>query len=561
MVSCGHAPSRRPCAGTRQMNIRTTVTRIVATALLCASASIATAQSYEKTDPGAEPKTPLHPDLPPKPTNPGESPQPAERGAPTEGATPSMPGVERGPLVTPAGRRDEPEPPTTAPSGAQPPQMRQGAPDAAARPQGIPDAKTLPPSLLSKKSPDDESLPPAGEPVGEGAARISVKVLGVDGEKYNAPLAHQQIELSVIRPPHDVVATHVAVTGADGIAHVNVVPGDTLQGFARLLKDGTETFAPNGVLIEDAGDYELTIQDKAVVQDESVVFAPRVITIVELWEDYIVFTQIFRLATDQPVVFQAAKGGRDAGLRIPLPDGASGVNVVQPRQSAESVGDAVMYRGEILPAGEAGEAPTLIVRYSIKHSNQSKLEWAQNFPFDVENLSLVVPQKSQHERHENLDVAIDVPLCDDENRAANEMCFSHIDKSAEGVDMLRGTAVRVAHSGNVRAGGQMHVATTGWPADPHLGRWAAGFAAFGGLLLAGLMWMRGRARGTHKESEIARLENERNAILKRVDHLEQQLADAAILEMDYEAEKERIIGELALVERRIRGLGVAAEHG
>ena len=43
--------------------------------------------------------------------------------------------------------------------------------------------------------------------------------------------------------------------------------------------------------------------------------------------------------------------------------------------------------------------------------------------------------------------------------------------------------------------------------------------------------------------------------------LEQKLAEAAILEMDYAAERERIIGELALVERRLRGLLVAPAHG
>src|SRR5699024_1518503 len=154
-------------------------------------------------------------------------------------------------------------------------------------------------------------------------------------------------------------------------------------------------------------------------------------------------------------------------------EGATGVRVVQPPNQAEAVGDAVMFRGKILPAGEAGEAPTMIVRYSLKHSNVAKVAWNQDFPFDVENLSLVVPQISQHDRHPNLNVLLDVPLCDDADRDPNVMCFSHVDETAEGVDMLRGTAVRVAHSGTVRSGGQMRVETSGWPADPHYARWAA----------------------------------------------------------------------------------------
>lgn len=549
------------------MNIRTILAPMIVVAAVCVSASTAFGQTAPPPAYGAqkpassEPEVPLHPEYPPQGANPIQPSGTPERGAPTEDSTPSLPGLERKPLVTPAGRRDEADPPTLEPSGAEAPQMGAGTKTDEVRPEGVPDKDTLPPSMLSKKESDHDALPPAGDVVGEGDALIEVQVKGAVGDSYNAPLANQRVELSIIRPPHEVIDTRMAVSGDDGIARFRVQSGQELQGFARLLKGEREVFAPNGIRVESAGQYELTIQDKPVVSDASVVFAPRVITIVELWEDYLVFTQIFRLATDQPVIFEAEAGGRGAGLHIPVPDGAAGINVVQPTQAAEAVGDGVMFRGKILPAGEAGEAPTLIMRYSIKHSNVAKVAWSQVFPFDVENLSLVVPQISQHERHKNLNVLIDVPLCDDEGRADNEMCFSHIDEAAEGVDMLRGTAVRVAHSGTVRAGGRLEARTSGWPADPHLARWAAGFASIAAFLLVGLLWMRGRMRGTDEESELTRLKLERKAILKRVDDLEQQLADAAILEMDYEARKERIIGELALIERRIRGQRVTAEHG
>lgn len=506
-----------------------------------------------------EPQSPRIPALPPSNADPQQPPSPEGPGAPSEEGAPSLPGVERGPLVTPAGRRDDTPPPTEMPEGQAPPMMQQNAGDA--RPDGVPDADVLPSATTEDGAVDVDELPAPGESVGEGDAVIEVHTRGHIDDDYQAPLAEQIVELSVIQPPHTVVQTLVAVTDDEGIARFRADTGETLQAFARMLKDDKEIFAPTGVLLDEAGSHTLTIQDKPIVDDESVVFAPRIITIVELWEDYIVFTQIYRLATDQPVVFQAKEGGREAGFRIPVPEGATGVNVVQPPGQAESVGDAVMYRGKIHPAGEAGEAPTLIVRYSIKHSNVAKLNWVQEFPFDVENLSLVVPQISQHERHENLNVLLDVPLCDADDHDPDVMCFSHIDESAEGVDMLRGTAVRVAHSGTVRAGGRLEALTSGWPADPHYGRWAAGIAALGGLLLGVLIWLRGRRREQGVEGELARLKREREAILQRVDDLEEQLADAAILEMDYEAEKERIVGELALVERRIRGQQSAAEHG
>lgn len=406
-----------------------------------------------------------------------------------------------------------------------------------------------------------ENLPAAGAIIGEGDARIRVTVRGQGDGRYDAPLAGQPVELSVIRPPHQVVETLVAVTGSDGVATFQATSGAGLQAFARYLLPEREVFAPTGIALTTAGEHSLAIQDTPVVRDTSVIFSPRLITIAELWEDYIVFTQVISLATDQPVIFEAEKGGRDAGYRIPLPKGAAGVRVVQPAEQAESVGDAVMFRGRILPAGEAGEAPTLIVRYSLRHNNAAKVAWTQEFPFDVENLSVVIPQTSQHAKHPRLNVDIQVPLCGDAGPVGGVMCFAEYSDSAEGVQMLQGSAVRLARGGRVPAGGRMEIVTTGWPADPHIARWAAGFAVLFAAFLAFLLVRRSKASSRAQADGLTRLNREKEAILHRVDQLEEQLADAAILEIDYEAERERIIGELALVERRIRSFENPAVHG
>lgn len=403
-------------------------------------------------------------------------------------------------------------------------------------------------------------LPPAGQTVGEGTATVDVTVQGLAGERFDAPLEGQVVELTVLRPPHDVVERLVAVTGADGVARFAVVATEGLQAFARLLRDGKETFAPTGVNLRADADHQLTIHDTPIVTDPSSVFASRIVTVVELWEDYLVFTQVFHLATDQPVIFEAGGEGRDAGYRIPLPDGAVGVRVVQPADKAESVGDAVMFRGQIRQAGEGEQAPTLIVRYSLRHDNVKKVAWSQVFPFDVENLSVVVPQTSQHEKHPTLDVSLTVPLCD-ESAAPGVMCFNELSDQAEGVQMLQGAAVRLARGGRVSAGGRMDVITTGWPSDPHIARWASALAVLMAAVFGAVMVRRARTRGATVQDDESRLLAEREGILARVDVLEQKLADAAILEMDYQAERERIIGELALVERRLRHLSDAQAHG
>lgn len=403
-------------------------------------------------------------------------------------------------------------------------------------------------------------LPPAGAPIGEGTTTVDVTVTGLAGERYDAPQPGKVVELSVLRPPHDVVERLIAVTGEDGVARFRVAATDGLQAFARMLHDGKETFAPTGLNLRPDDAHTLAIQHMPIVTDSSSVFASRIVTIVELWEDFLVFTQVFHLATDQPVIFEAGGEGRDAGFRIPLPEGAAGVRVVQPAEKAESVGDAVMFRGQIRQAGEGEQAPTLIVRYSIRHDNVKQVAWSQVFPFDVENLSVVVPQSSQHERHPALDVALNVALCAD-GVTPGVMCFEELSDRAEGVQMLQGAAVRLARGGRVSAGGRMEVGTVGWPSDPHIARWATLAAILLALGFGVVMVRRAMTRGASTLDAEARLLAEREGILERVDALEQKLAEAAILEMDYAAERERIIGELALVERRLRGLLVAPAHG
>src|SRR5699024_7799934 len=125
----------------------------------------------------------------------------------------------------------------------------------------------------------DDRLPPPGAVVGEGTVQIDVRVKGAVDGNYNAPLPDERVEFSVIQPPHQVIETHLAVTDADGVARFRVNEGAALQGFARMLKDGREIFAPHGVLLEGEGPHELTIQDKPTVTDASVVFATRIITI------------------------------------------------------------------------------------------------------------------------------------------------------------------------------------------------------------------------------------------------------------------------------------------
>lgn len=446
----------------------------------------------------------------------------------------------------------DPNRPATAPAQTPPQAPAKGEASVVPTADGV-----APSEEPAEASAPAVELPPAGVAVGEGDSVIRVTVRGRVGDAYDAPIPNQRVELTTIVPPHSVIQRLDAVTGDDGIATFQVVSGQGIQAFARAFRDGREVFAANGTALDLAGEFQMTVQDMPVVDDPKVVFASRVITIAEVWEDYLVFTQIFMLATDQPVVFKASGEGRAAGLMIPLPEGAVGVRVIQPSDQAEVAGEAVMFRGEIQPAGAGEPKPTLILRYSVKHANARAVTWSQQFAFDVENLSLVVPQQSEHPRHPHLDVAIDVPFCEDSVNPM-VMCFNDISDSAEGVQMLQGKAVRVARGGMVRAGGTMTITTSGWPSDPHIARWASAAALLLALVLGFTLILRTRRGRTAPEDTRTRLQLAREKLLERTEALELAYLSGSVLEVEYDAEQELIVGELALIERRLRELGAGA---
>ena len=398
---------------------------------------------------------------------------------------------------------------------------------------------------------------PAGEPAVEVHVRVATMQAGFDA----APEAGELVTLSVIRPPHEVLGVVRGRTNADGVAVLRVSPGAGLQAFASVARDGREVFSAGGVRLDGAGRADLEILDYPVVlNDASAVFASRLIMIAELWEDYIVFTQIWTLQTDRPVIARFEGEGRSAGLVIPLPEDATGIRVVRPQERAEVVGRAVHLLGDVSPAGVGEEGPSLIVRFSIKHGNASRLRWQLPLAFDIENASVVVPQRSNHRRHPELDVRIDVPLCGEE-RVDGEVCFEELTDQAAGVQMLEGVAVRVARGGRGRAGDVMEVLTVGWPAAPRVDRVVAIGSVLVALLFGVVLWWRelrrSRRAGGHDARDV--LLAQRARLLDDARALEQRLAEARILEADYAVEREGLVAALALVERRLRE--VAGEPG
>ncbi len=379
-----------------------------------------------------------------------------------------------------------------------------------------------------------------------------VLVSDIDDNFQRVPQAGAEVQLDIIRPPHAIVDSLTARTNEAGIATFTFPPMEGAQAFARVEREGA-TFSARGLDISNPGMGELEIAIYREVDSPEGVFATRLISISELAEDYIVFTQIWNLAMDRAAIFRPDLENRLAGLQVPLPEDATGVVVVRPEEDFYSVIDNVVYlRSPIEPAGTSNAAG-LVVRFAIHTQNSARLNWEQRFNFDVQNMSVVIPQSSPHPGFEALDVELDVDLCDGPETVGNRVCFSEVSDSAEGVQMLEGVPVRIARGGRASAGDVVYVRTRGWPSPPRWERWLALIAALTGLFAGlGFVLRHRRFRGEGGFDPMALLAHEKEQTLAAIAALHSERDTGTILEADFEVEKSRLSEQLAGIHRRIR---------
>lgn len=392
---------------------------------------------------------------------------------------------------------------------------------------------------------------------------IDVHVERVTSDLSVRRVPEKEVELSIIQPPHKVVRTVKATTNGQGIAHFSLKPAKNQQAFASAIIHDNKVFSDSGIPLDEPGKATINIRNKRSTSRLDSVFSPRMITILELWEDYVIVTQVWNLASTSQVMVKPDSSTKKSGLRIPLPDDATGIRVVQPKEGVEVNETEIFYQQPIAPAGkrESG-APSLVVRFSLKHDNESELSFSQPLAFDVENASIVVPQTSTHKGMERLDVELDVPLCASSSDRST-MCFAEVRNQAEGVPMLKNQAVRVAGSGRTRAiPSEMKVTTTGWPSPIPVAKIVGGLAvalACIGLLALLLMERRNSFAG-NKSDVRSQLIAARERIFEESVGLQRLLHEARIVESEYEVEMARLREELAVIERRLADIGEASGH-
>ncbi|MFT6399913.1 MAG: hypothetical protein ACJAYU_004683 [Bradymonadia bacterium] len=400
----------------------------------------------------------------------------------------------------------------------------------------------------------------APEPVPAATVHVAVRVELLSGLADHAPRVGADVQLHILQPPHEVVRTLSAIAGDDGIAHFEVEPQPGLQGVPEV-DDGRRFFGET-IELGEAGERTGAVSIYRETTDASVIIASNVVTIVELWEEYITFTQVFTFRPREQVIYAPDREDPTSFLRIPVPENAEGIRVARPEEDARVVTTDIAFAGEIAPPGVTDHrGPHLVIQYSIPSDNRSTMAWEQPMVMEVERLSVVVPQGSSFLRHQSFNVEVDVPMCEG-GPTGTSVCFDLVTDDPEGIPLQEDVDVVVARA-VVREGQVLRVSTSGWPAPV---RWKQPAAA-GVAVLAALMFLLlfVRDRGARAEdahlSQITSLNAQKESLLDAAAEVEHRLDDGLMLEKDAEIARRRIREQLGVVYRRLREFEAASGEG
>lgn len=388
---------------------------------------------------------------------------------------------------------------------------------------------------------------------------VTVEVVEIAADGADVGVEGADVSLHIVIPPHQLEGTLRGVTDGSGRARFDVVPRPGAEVYAEVNRGG-RTFS-DPVSLDTPGDKRVRLRVMRTTQDPSVLFAATMQTIVEPWEDYVVFSQVWTLGVDQEIRFASSTEDMGSIVRIPLPEGAAGVTVVHPEDRARVMDGYIALGTEVTPAGldGASQRPHLIVRFSLPTEGSRSLRWEQEMPMDVERASLVVPQVSTHAKHPTLNVRLNVLMCDEQGQSpdAAMMCFREISDRAEGTLLRDDMEVLVAR-GRAERGQIMRVHSRGWPAPYPWDRIAAivlSLLAVGvGSFLYRRELRRRRSGVTEAGLALAALRAQREQLFATAGELEEQLARGEVLQRDYDLARARLREQLGVVLRRLREL-------
>ena len=363
------------------------------------------------------------------------------------------------------------------------------------------------------------------------------------------PISEESVRLHIVFGSHELISSLEAVTDQQGNAvfEVPIISGSRIV--AETRHNGSLRFSEE-IELDHEESRDLSIFIAELSNDPSVLSVRQLSTIAELWEGYILFTQIWHFQVDQPVIFSNIDGTdpQQDWIALPMPKNAEGISVLQPR-NAQVIGETVYL--PLTVEENRSSQPHFIVRFSLSRTDhQEALIWQQETFFDIHTSLIIANETTSFSRHERLNLAIDSPICNNSNCSFfSENTFEETIENQSILSFLReGTHFTALTTPAAFSGDNMSVTISGWPTRVPFAHYSMIFFSVLGVFI-GIFFI---FKPFKAQDTALILDAQRRDLHAYWAKLQSDLSSAKILEHDYELAIANLQEELGVLERRFR---------
>ncbi len=346
------------------------------------------------------------------------------------------------------------------------------------------------------------------------------------------------------------------VTDKDGVATFDGIPKDLAKQGLRLhavtTVDGTTYKSPAST---PTPDLRLNIPVYERGAEASALRIPSVRMIVEPWEGYLVFTQMWTLTVegDKALDTSMLSGARYAeGLPFTFPLKAQGINVRGPGDT-KTVGGTesttLYWQGVIRP----GEPINLQIRFSIS-VRDSDFAYQQLLDYQLGQLEIIIPLETQYKEK--------LPRLNGLGFRAPNFKADNI-KSGFNIPGLRPDKEFIwAKRTDIPAGDAILFQLKNLPYKRPVGPWVAlGIGLFGALVVFFFASRATRRDRTDVHELIEQLRHERDELIAELRALEEDYDEGYVTDREYDAESLALRTRIALILKKLDELEQTLNQG
>jgi len=369
------------------------------------------------------------------------------------------------------------------------------------------------------------------------------------------PLANTAVFLRAARPKGPFEPTDpkpeweaTATTDAQGIALFKSVPKKLAkQGLRLHAVAAYEGMTFKSAAVTPAANITLPVKTFDRGYDVATFKVASLRMIVEPWEGYLVFTQMWSITVDGDLALDTrllADPEFENGVPLELPLKAQGINVNTPSGETKVVNSTIYFKGVLQP----GDPVTLQVRYSMPASS-TEFAYEQLLQFPVDNFELIVPLETNFKEK--------LPRLD--NLGIRAPSFKPEDiKTGFNIPGLRpDKEFLYAKRTKISKGDKILFQLFNLPYKKPTAPWIAlGIGIIGALLV--LVFAAAEKAGGMDTDELEKLRAslvaERDGLLAELLALEGDADEGLLSERDYEREDARLRGRVAIIIAKIEEL-------